>query len=83
MEWKKKSPAFNRVMFLVFTVTVAFAGILIGGAATVLASTTFPSSDSDISETETAYADLEAALNVQINDMENAHPGYDEYIPGG
>ena len=65
-------------MLLIFSGT--FTGVLIGSVASVLASTTFPSSGSDISATEEAYAALEAVLNDQINSMEDNHPGYDEYV---
>lgn len=50
-----------------------------GGAASTIASTTYGSTDEDIYAVEEAYAELEAALNEQINSMESWHPGYDEY----
>lgn len=65
--------------FLVLTVTMVFLGAFISGIASIVASTTYPSSDEDISDTDTAYAAIETALNNQINAMESTHPRYDEY----
>lgn len=67
------------LVFIVLTVSITFIGTFVGGIATVVASTTYPSSEEDISDTDAAYAALEDALNNQINSMEASHPGYDEY----
>ena len=40
---------------------------------------TYASEDEDIYAAENAYAQLEAALNNQINSMEATHPEYEEY----
>ena len=67
------------LMALVLVVTLSSVGIFAGGVLSVLASTTYPSTDADISDTDSAYTALEEALNSQINAMETTHLGYDEY----
>lgn len=68
------------LFFVIISSLLASCGASIqGGAASMIASTTYGSTDEDIYAVEDAYADLEAALNEQINSMESRHPGYDEY----
>lgn len=44
-----------------------------------IAGTTYPGRDEDIRCVETRYQELENALDGQVNNIEDAHPGYDEY----
>ena len=68
------------LILMILLASAAFVGVVAGGVTTAIASTTYPSKDRDISDSEEAYEDLEDALNSQINKIETTHPGYDEYI---
>lgn len=64
---------FLAVMSMFSSCSILFQGI------SGIAGTTYPSSDEDIYDVEDRYLELENALDGQINSMEAAHPGYDEY----
>ena len=69
------------IMLLFLMVSAAFSSCssMAQGAASSVIGTTYPSKDEDIYAVEDAYRELEEALNRQINQMESAHPGYEEY----
>ena len=72
---------FGALVLLICFILSAFSGcgaILNGGAAII--ATTYPGSNEDIWSVEDAYNKLEKDLDNQINSMETAHPGMDEYI---
>lgn len=66
------------ILFLACASMFASCSALFQGAAGIVG-TTYPGSDEDIQNTETRYLELENALDSQVNGMEAAHPGYDEY----
>lgn len=66
------------ILFLAFASMFASCSALFQGAAGIVG-TTYPGSDEDIRNTEARYLELENALDSQVNGMEGAHPGYDEY----
>lgn len=66
------------ILFLSCASMFASCSALFQGAAGIVG-TTYPGSDEDIQNTEARYLELENALDSQVNGMEAAHPGYDEY----
>lgn len=66
------------ILFLACVSMFASCSALFQGAAGIVG-TTYPGSDEDIQNTEARYLELENALDSQVNGMEAAHPGYDEY----
>ena len=67
------------LLFLMLSAGLSSCSAMIEGTSSSIIGSTYPSKDEDIYDTENAYAELEAALNRQINNMESTHPGYDEY----
>lgn len=68
------------MIFPVILITVVvFVMVVFQGGMTAIASTTYQSSDEEIHSAEDAYKVLEEDLDKQINEMEETHPGYDEY----
>lgn len=67
------------LLFLMISAGFSSCSAMIEGTSSSIIGTTYPSTDDDIYDTEQAYAELEEALNRQINNMESTHPGYDEY----
>ena len=67
------------LLFALMSTSLASCGAGIQGFGTTFVGTTYASTDADIYAVENAYAALEAALNEQINSMENRHEGHDEY----
>ena len=67
------------LLFAVMAASLSSCSASIQGGSTTIISTTYASEDEDIYAVENAYAQLEAALNNQINSMEATHPEYEEY----
>ena len=67
------------LLFALLGMGLSSCSALFQGETASIAATTYPSTDEDIYAVENAYAELESALNEQINSIEAAHPGYDEY----
>ena len=67
------------MLFAVMAASLSSCSASIQGGSTTIISTTYASEDEDIYAAENAYAQLEAALNNQINSMEATHPEYEEY----
>ncbi len=68
-------------VFLLFLAAVSMfssCSMLFQGTSGIIG-TTYPGSDGDIHAAEAGYLALEDELDAQINSMESAHPGYDEY----
>lgn len=70
---------FILLVFLFFSAGLSSCSAMVQGASTTFIGTTYPSEDEDIYDAEKDYKELEEALDEQINTMEAAHPGYDEY----
>lgn len=66
------------LLFLAGVSMLASCAALIQGTSGI-AGTTYPGSDEDIRNTEDCYLELENLLDSQVNSIEAAHPGYDEY----
>lgn len=66
------------LLFLAGVSMLASCTALVQGTSGI-AGTAYPGSDEDIRSTEARYLELENALDSQVNSMEDAHPGYDEY----
>ena len=58
---------------------LSFTGIIFESGMTVIAATTYQSTDEEIHDAEDEYLALESALDDQINGIETTHSGYDEY----
>lgn len=71
--------AFMLLIFLFFSAGLSSCSAMVQGASSTFIGTTYPSEDEDIYDAEKDYKELEEALDEQINTMEAAHPGYDEY----
>lgn len=67
------------LLFGLIAISVSSASSIVQGLGGAVMTTTYPSRDDDIHQSENAYVALEQALNSQINNMEATHPGYDEY----
>lgn len=67
------------LLFLLVSSSLTSCSALVQGAGTSVISTTYAADDSDIYAVENAYLAMEAALNEQINNMEETHPDYGEY----
>ncbi len=67
------------LLFGLIAISVSSASSIVQGLGGAVMTTTYPSRDDDIQQSENAYVALEQALNNQINNMETTHPGYDEY----
>ena len=67
------------LIFLFFSAGLSSCSAMVQGASSTFIGTTYPSEDEDIYDAEAGYKELEEALDEQINSMEAAHPGYDEY----
>lgn len=67
------------LLFAVLAASLGSCAAGIQGYGTTFVGTTYASADGDIYAVENAYAALEAALNDQINSMEDRHEGYEEY----
>lgn len=67
------------LLFAVMAASLSSCSASIQGGSTTIISTTYASEDEDIYAAENVYAQLEAALNNQINSMETTHPEYEEY----
>lgn len=67
------------LLFAVMAASLSSCSASIQGGSTTIISTTYASDDEDIYAAENVYAQLEAALNNQINSMETTHPEYEEY----
>ncbi len=66
------------LLFLAGISMLASCTALLQGTSGI-AGTAYPGSDEDIRRTEARYLELENELDRQVNGMEAAHPGYDEY----
>ena len=49
------------------------------GIGSVVTGSTYPSDDPELVAVEADYAAKEADLQAEIDNIENSHPGYDEY----
>jgi cell wall-associated NlpC family hydrolase/3D (Asp-Asp-Asp) domain-containing protein len=67
------------LIFMLLATTLSSCGAMFEGVSTSIISTSYSADDADIYAAENAYKALETALNNQINQMETAHPDYDEY----
>lgn len=69
------------VVLIVFIILSAVSGTAaIGsGVSGVVAASSYLAADEDIDRAELAYTEWEADLQLEIQNMESARPGYDEY----
>lgn len=66
------------VVIVIVTVVSAFSGVASEGTGAVMA-TSYLAPDGDIDAAELAYTEWETDLQIEINNVESARPGYDEY----
>lgn len=66
------------VVIVIVTVVSAFSGIASEGAGAVM-STSYLAPDEDIDAAELAYTEWETDLQIEINNTESTHSGFDEY----
>ena len=70
---------FILVVFVMFLSGLGTMGTMISQTGGAVVESTYISTDEDIYAVDEAYADLEAALQSQVNGIETTYPGYDEY----
>ena len=68
------------LLLLILVTAVSSGAALFTGALNGVASVTFAAPDSDIDRAEAYYSAKEADLRMQINNAQQTHPGYDEYV---
>ena len=59
--------------------TMSSCSMMAQSIGSVVSGTTYPSDDPELVAVEADYAAKEAALQVEIDNIESSHPGYDEY----
>ena len=70
------------VIFLIVCLllnTMSSCSMMAQSIGSVVSGTTYPSDDPEMVAVEADYAAKEAALQAEIDGIENSHPGYDEY----
>ena len=78
----KKGAGIVLALFLVVCLlmnTVSSCSMLGQGIGSVVSGSTYPSDDPELVAVEADYAAKEADLQAEIDNIENSHPGYDEY----
>ncbi len=66
-------------LLMVFMSIISSCSMMFSGALGNISSTTYQSSPEDMTEAETAYCDMENALQEKLDNYAEHHPGYDEY----
>ena len=67
------------LLFIMVSVGLSSCGAMFSGSMNSVLGTSYTSEDSDLVATEQNYAAMENALQSEIDNIENTHPGYDEY----
>ena len=78
----KKGAGIVLALFLVVCLlmnTISSCSMLGQGIGSVVTGSTYPSDDPELVAVEADYAAKEADLLAEIDNIENSHPGYDEY----
>ena len=78
----KKGAGIVLALFLVVCLlmnTISSCSMLGQGIGSVVTGSTYPSDDPELVAVEADYAAKEADLRAEIDNIENSHPGYDEY----
>ena len=78
----KKGAGIVLALFLVVCLlmnTISSCSMLGQGIGSVVTGSTYPSDDPELVAVESDYAAKEADLQAEIDNIENSHPGYDEY----
>ena len=78
----KKGAGIVLALFLVVCLlmnTISSCSMLGQGIGSMVTGSTYPSDDPELVAVEADYAAKEADLQAEIDNIENSHPGYDEY----
>lgn len=69
------------LLFLIIFIASAFSSCASIGAGTggIVSASSYQADDYTISQAELTYTEWETDLQMEIDDIENTHPGYDEY----
>ena len=67
------------LLFIMVSVGLSSCGAMFSGSMNSVLGTSYTSEDSDLVATEQNYAAMENALQSEIDNIKNTHPGYDEY----
>ena len=69
------------LLFLIIFIASAFSSCASIGAGTggIVSAASYQADDYTISQAELTYTEWETDLQMEIDDIENTHPGYDEY----
>ena len=67
------------LLFVMISGAFSSCSVMMQGSTGSLLATSFTASDDDILRANADYKALEAALQSEVNNIEAAHPGYDEY----
>lgn len=66
-------------LLLMFMSIISSCSMMFQGTLGSIGTTTYQGAPEDMTEVETAYCDMETALQEKIDNYESLHPGYDEY----
>ena len=66
------------LLFIMISAGLSSCGAMFSGLTNGVLGTSYTSEDSDLVATEQNYAAMENALQSEIDNIENTHPGYDE-----
>lgn len=66
-------------LLMMFMGIISSCSMMFTGALGNISSTTYQSTPEDMTEAETAYCDMENALQEKLDNYAAQHPGYDEY----
>lgn len=67
------------LIFITCSACMTSCSTLLSGIGSAFATTFYLADDTEITESDCYYTDMEADLQMEINHIEETHPGYDEY----
>ncbi|MBQ8186361.1 MAG: hypothetical protein IJ037_05745, partial [Clostridia bacterium] len=70
-------------LLMMFMSIISSCAMMFSGALGNVSSTTYQSTPDDMTEAETAYCDMETALQEKLDNYADHHPSYDEYCITG
>lgn len=81
----RKNPIFllklGLLLLIIFAIMALFSmcGTIFSGGSAYIGATTYAATDGDIDNAELSYTEWETDLQIEIQNVESTHSGYDEY----
>lgn len=81
----RKNPIFllklGLLLLIIFAIMALFSmcGTIFSGGSAYIGATTYAATDADIDNAELSYTEWETDLQIEIQNVESTHSGYDEY----